>query len=507
MPYHQELLYSVIARHGMYRAFLSPKQLLDDVYQDRGVIATIDLPNHLDTISSHYARTGRCSISELLFKHTLLPLFSPFVQEETKNRAIALMSQGGKGGVHLMLGINASVIQSDSFFRYCPQCARDAIETNNELIWRREWFFPGLSICSQHGSLKKLDVSSRSQRHALLPASLIISNDLVHQHTQLISPCFSVLRRLTDKTRSLLDLSNQISPTFHQWTMFYKKLASDAGFIKGKYIAHEQILEHMRVTFSNAAMAELGLLEGIDSDTGWLRGLFRKHRKSFSYLQHITVWEAFVPHLSVEQIFEFVGFFPKIADERTQEACSTNEGSVSDDLIVKRNQWKALLQKMGVKGARKNGGGALYAWLYRNDIKWLMELNQQYNCPDKNGDYIRVDWRARDRQFVRQLFGFLYTYEDSPPSQCMSANWFIEKLDSSAMVYRKRNELPLTWKFLKRYSESVTEFQLRRAAFYCAQCELSGNVVKTWELLKGAGLSDQRMTVQTRQVLVLMGCL
>ena len=124
MPYQQELVYSVIARYGMYRAFLSPKQLLDDVYRDRKVIASIDLPNHIGTISSHYSRTGCCSTSDLLYQHTLLPLFSPFVQEETKNKAIELMSRGGKSGAHLMLGVNASTVRSDSFFRYCPQCAQ-----------------------------------------------------------------------------------------------------------------------------------------------------------------------------------------------------------------------------------------------------------------------------------------------------------------------------------------------------------------------------------------------
>ncbi|MGO3738548.1 MAG: TnsD family Tn7-like transposition protein [Marinomonas foliarum] len=507
MPYQQELVYSVIARYGMYRAFLSPKQLLDDVYRDRKVIASIDLPNHIGTISSHYSRTGRCSTSDLLYQHTLLPLFSPFVQEETKNKAIELMSRGGKSGAHLMLGVNASTVRSDSFFRYCPQCAQEAIQTNKELFWRREWFLPGLSICSRHGPLKKLEVSSRNQRHAFLPASLLISNDLVYQYAQLKSPYFAMQQRLLDKAVSLLDLPNQVSPTFHQWTMFYKKIATDVGCRKGKFVAHDLILEHMNANFSKAAMAELGMLDGMEKETGWLRGLFRKHRKSFSYLQHLVVWEAFVPHLSVEQIFNLVESYPKVADEIKNEAVAAIDAPANTGVAEKQNKWKALVQKVGVKEARDNGGGAIYAWLYRNDKRWLMELNRQYKCSDKNSGHIRVDWKARDMQFVRQLFSMLYAAEKLPPGRCMSANWFVEKLGSASMIYKKRNFLPLTWKFLERYSESVTEFQLRRAALYCLQCDLSGNDVRAWELLKGAGLSEQRMTIQTREVLGGMGYL
>jgi hypothetical protein len=54
LPYRDELLYSVIARYGVHQGIISPKDLLDDVYNDRKIVATVDLPSHVNKISSLY---------------------------------------------------------------------------------------------------------------------------------------------------------------------------------------------------------------------------------------------------------------------------------------------------------------------------------------------------------------------------------------------------------------------------------------------------------------------
>ena len=45
-PHPNELIYSTVARAGVYFGLVSPKQLLDEVFADRKVIATLDLPSH-----------------------------------------------------------------------------------------------------------------------------------------------------------------------------------------------------------------------------------------------------------------------------------------------------------------------------------------------------------------------------------------------------------------------------------------------------------------------------
>ena len=44
IPYTEELMYSAVARAGVRQGLTSPKQLLDEVFESRSIIATIDLP-------------------------------------------------------------------------------------------------------------------------------------------------------------------------------------------------------------------------------------------------------------------------------------------------------------------------------------------------------------------------------------------------------------------------------------------------------------------------------
>ncbi|WP_275668267.1 TniQ family protein [Pseudoalteromonas piscicida] len=53
VPYPDELLYSVIARYGVHAGITSPKQLLDEVFQNRQIIASVAFQGHLSQISAH----------------------------------------------------------------------------------------------------------------------------------------------------------------------------------------------------------------------------------------------------------------------------------------------------------------------------------------------------------------------------------------------------------------------------------------------------------------------
>ncbi|TRM49007.1 MULTISPECIES: TniQ family protein, partial [Enterobacterales] len=105
VPYSNELIYSTIARAGVYQGIVSPKQLLDEVYGNRKVVATLGLPSHLGVIARHLHQTGRYAVQQLIYEHTLFPLYAPFVGKERRDEAIRLMEYQAQGAVHLMLGV------------------------------------------------------------------------------------------------------------------------------------------------------------------------------------------------------------------------------------------------------------------------------------------------------------------------------------------------------------------------------------------------------------------
>jgi hypothetical protein len=120
IPYAEELLYSTVARAGVRLGHTSPKQLLDEVFESRSIIATIDLPNHLATLSRWLP--DEYTPEKLIYSHTLFPLYASFVSEGRRLQCMRGLHQGTQGAVHLVLGVVASCIKSPHFVRYCPGC-------------------------------------------------------------------------------------------------------------------------------------------------------------------------------------------------------------------------------------------------------------------------------------------------------------------------------------------------------------------------------------------------
>lgn len=84
IPYEHELIYSTIARAGVRLALESPKQLLDEIFQNRKVIATVDLPCHLNAIAQHFS-DHQFTVQNIAYQHTLFPIYAPFVPKKDDN--------------------------------------------------------------------------------------------------------------------------------------------------------------------------------------------------------------------------------------------------------------------------------------------------------------------------------------------------------------------------------------------------------------------------------------
>lgn len=300
VPYSNELIYSTIARAGVYHGIVSPKQLLDEMYGNRKVIATLDLPSHLSIIAKHLYQTGRYPVKQLIYEHTLFPLYAPFVGKEVRDEAIRLMEHQAQGSVHLMLGVAASRIKVDNRFRYCLDCVAAQLNQYGEAFWQRDWYLPALPYCSKHGALVFFDRTVDDHRHQFWALSHV---ELLSEHSKSTIPQLKVL---TAYIVPLLDSpqARELSPSFEQWTIFYKRLAQNLGFTKGKHIRHDLVAESVRSSLGGEVLEKLHLALEENKEVCWLKSLFRKHRKSFSYLQHSIVCQALLPELTVIEVLQ-----------------------------------------------------------------------------------------------------------------------------------------------------------------------------------------------------------
>ena len=299
-PLPDELIYSTIARAGLHHGIQSPKQLLDEVYQDRKVVATIDLPSHLNVIVHLLERTGCFSLIDLIYKHTMFGLYAPFVQESHRQKAITLMAEQASGSIHLMLGLNASRVPNNTKFHYCPICIQQQRETYGEYFWNRAWFLPNLSICLKHNcSLLSQDYIQQQHRHLFLPLLPNQTQDSAHSY-------YNEDFILGQMAVELLQLDPQPSSSHEQWTKFYLEMADAKNFRRGNHVCHEQTYEQVIKNFNLGYLRSKNLSIDHQQDTSWLKSIFRKHRKAFSFLEHCIVWSSFIPKMSPKEIMQYV---------------------------------------------------------------------------------------------------------------------------------------------------------------------------------------------------------
>lgn len=492
VPYPNELIYSTVARTGTYLGISSPKQLLDEVYGDRKVIATMDLPCHLLAIFKQLKRTGRYSVDELIYQHTLFPLYAPFVSENHRLMALKMMATSSQGAVHLMLGVAASRVKSVNGFRYCAACVQQQLKTHGECFWLRDWYFPGLAVCPCHGPLTLLSENIGDHRHLFLPLQQAIGK------TQSCADVGSEQMALACLARELMQLPPRTSPSFEQWTEFYHGLATDLGFSRGKQVLHDQVYDRIRQQFPVRALGEFHL-HGPDNESFWLRAVFRKHRKAFSYLEHLIVWAVLLPGMMPAEILNKVR---KLGGKVWPALELTGAPAIPTVVDTqKRQAWQRLVLERGTKAARKvESGGALYAWLYRNDRTWLMEFNKQHKLPrDLPG--LKVDWHRRELAAIRQLRKLLADTEPLYTGPRFSANYLLGRLPNRSTIEKNLDKLPLVRMYLQRYTETITEYQLRRLANTCFGLYQNPGLLKKWVVLRKAGLSKERLTPDTIRVL------
>ncbi|WP_320173982.1 TnsD family Tn7-like transposition protein [Maridesulfovibrio sp.] len=489
VPYPDELIYSTVARAGVHAGLMSPKQLLDEVFANRKVIATPDLPSHLKQISGLYSHSLSLDVTNIIYKHTLFPLYAPFIPEDRRLQCIEWMAGQSKGAVHLALGAAASRVKQIRFLRYCPECLDQQLAQFGEYYWKRSWQVTGADVCPQHGPLSdsriELHGRYRHQFFALRP-DVCVGEACESRSVE----DFCVAERINE----LLSLSPVESPSLEQWGLFYKRLAGDTDCAKGKKVLHDLVAEKVIACWTDLWLAKRSLLPSTNSNSCWLKSIFRKHRKSFSYLEHIVVLEAL---LGSEWDFHSVLSNVSSLESKSIVSCPVDfsEDNPSQEILDMRSSWEVFLKEFGVKKARSSGGAAIYAWLYRNDRAWLMKINGQLRRSSRSENK-RVDWGKRDQNVLSKLQHIQQRATADLEGPRRSRNWYLDQLGAKATVETNLYKLPLTVKFFEKYCESVSDYQIRRIAVAIRQLDVDCEPKRRWKILRLAGLSDERIRVE-----------
>jgi hypothetical protein len=490
-PYPDELLYSYQARIKLHFAIRSPKALLEGLYDDRSVSASWVYPSHLQRLVDVIPTTASLCATQLIYCHTLFPLTAPFMPTKRRRKIETLMLSDNDSGSHVMSGYAANKLPILQYLRYCPVCANEQRHHYGEIYWVRCHQVPVFQFCYKH-SVKLIscaEIIKGMHRHEFVPAA---SCDLDTREEVGLCEYDTIVSGACEK---LLNHAEFLpSPSFAQWTNYYRQLARVNGFSKGAYIDFEPINNRVKDYWPSGILSRCNL-SITNKQTCWLHSIFRKHRKSFSYLEHIVVNAAFSKNgFDIAECINRANNHPK--SFRKYDSVPVGLQASSASLNLHKSQWLSELKRHSPNCARANRP-ALYTQLYREEKVWLLAANKKHKAK-RQWPSERVDWHKRDLAAVKSLFRVIDSIDDDLSQPRATKRWLMHQLANTATVEKYLCKLPLTARFLECYSESVSQYQIRRIT-----CQLITNphphITRRWFLLRAAGLSEERMTLCTKR--------
>ena len=494
-PYPNELIYSVIARYAVHNGILSPKYLTEELFNNRNLTPTYDLPSHLDRVASYLPDHYDTLI--LINQHTLLPIYQPFQPDRVMHYAVQALRGEQYQSLHTKLGKNASRIKAVSFFRFCPHCWQEQMQQYGEVYWKCSWQITGYEYCTKHASpLFVSSVSCNGLDRRYYVAHLNALKDSIQ--LALNSEDLNKHSELAGLIEELLSNSDTITlKNFSSISVAYFNILKDRNLLSGQKNINYEKVRQLVVDYWGESFLQYYHLGDLRSENCWLKNICRKHRKAFSYLEHLIVLKALVPEQSPIYTYQqYLDLATVGIEEQAIPVTVKNKTYqvLSDDQL----KWIQLIQDMSVKLARKHDG-ALYARLYRNHKDWLLQINQTAIMTPLSLPKPRVDWSIRDRQFMKQLIKIRDELLEDLDSPQWTKKFLIKQLGHVSLIEKNWHFLPLTKAFLERYAESVDCYQIRRLTRTYIRQQTENKYYPPSVFLRVSGLSEQRLTPEARR--------
>lgn len=129
-----------------------------------------------------------------------------------------------------------------------------------------------------------------------------------------------------------------------------------------------------------------------------------------------------------------------------------------------------------------------YAWLYRNDQKWLKSILPLKLHTSEMIISKKVDWDERDKQILKHIMEVHKALKHSENPVRITLSLLGKKSGLTSTLEKKLDKLPQTKAFINQVIETIEDFQIRRVNVVCKKLFEEKEYISRWEIYRLAGL-------------------
>ena len=481
VAYDDELLYSQIARYHRHTCSPGFKQTVSELFGSRTVAGVVDLPAHLERLHENIGHITNQSADSMLYQHTLLPVFEPFLGNGLARKVKASMLSDYGGDIHTRAGLSASSVKRPAYLRVCPECLSSQYQQSGETYWQRLFQITGVLVCPVHECLLQTTLTPYvpTNKHQFMVAPFSIhrqdsGSDSGAEMTRLV---------LVAKDFQHLLQHNYQSVNHVDWSRRYKRLLIDKQIARGSSVNQIELASGFTAFWGKGLLRAVSSSVSAGEDHTWLSAMARKHRKNIHPIRHILLYRYLA---GVDAPLSDLFNIPTVTEH--SETSVIQNKPLSNAALKDREHWLKFQGEhpdLHAKALRLLEP-ALYARLYRQDkVRLQSHTPHQQESASINK---RVNWPRRDRSLARQIIRQARVLKAKENRPRCSIKQLLKIIGCSSMAEKYLTKLPVSRRALQKYAESVIEYQCRRIDWAVSQMHQNQEPVLSWKVYRKANI-------------------
>lgn len=286
-PYPDELIYSAVARYHFYSGNIDCKDTLEEVFQNRSVIPSVEIGSHFSVLVEQLG--SNYSVESLVANHTIYPYYAPFLSKQRQQDLLQDVQRDGKG-LYTRLGMVAGGICKNDGLYYCPECAASDIEQYGEPYIHREHQLQGIDFCAHHEQkLKKYPIDfSKQSRIKFIRFDKKVMNLLMIQEVE--PKEFAAIQIALAKMAYQL-----LQVPIHQFcresiNLKYRALLRERNLITtSNRIRQNELYKAFQSKFPKGFLLKYESVIDVDDEYNWLKVITRNLKRHVHPFRHLLM--------------------------------------------------------------------------------------------------------------------------------------------------------------------------------------------------------------------------